>query len=201
LDQWEIRRARFLERIKRDLETGYFDVDILDLVKKINEYQDMYTTSSCSGRIILIRSSQPWKKDESSILGKWHNGVEIRELLELLKRYGKSSNIWLILQSPIVHVVCRNVELAVRLIRLARSCGFRYSSIISHSSYGYVAEIMSSERLDIPVVLNGSRIINDEKLEEVVNYLNERLRNSKKRIERLRSTLDSLGRSKLSQKP
>lgn len=193
-DRWEKRKKRFLARIERDLSTGYLDIEMLDLIKVINNNPNMYTTSSCSGRVVLMMGSQPWKKRNSMVLGKWHNGVSYEEVSKLMKSYNKGSSLWLILQSPILHVVCRNVDLAISLVRLARNCGFRYSTIISRGDYGFLAELMGSERLDAPLTLEGKKLIGEEELKVLVDYLNSKLRSSKAKIRKLQKALTLLNK-------
>lgn len=189
MDRWEGRKRRFLARIERDLSTGYFDVEMLDLVREINSNPNMYTTSSCSGRIVLIAGSQPWRKRGSDVLGKWHDGVSYEEICKLVDSFEGGRGLWLVLQSPILHVVCRDVCSAVSLIRLARSCGFRYSTILSKGDYGFLVELMGSERFDVPIVLGGRRIVDVEGLKVLLGYLNSKLKDSKGKIERLRGSL------------
>jgi len=147
----------------------------------------MYTTSSCSGRIVLITGSQPWNKRDSRVLAKWHDGASYEEVLELVRSH--DGDIWLILQSPILHVMCKEVDLAVGLIRLARNCGFRYSTILSKGDHGFLVELMGSERLDVPITLDGERVVGERELKVLIEYMNLKLKSSKTRITRLRKAL------------
>mgnify|MGYP003880104415 FL=1 len=182
----------FMERIQRDLSTGYFDKDMLSLVEEINKHPEMYTTSSCSGRIVLLKASKPWNKNNVTILGKWHEKVSLEEVTKNIKPCNKDSGLWLILQSPIIHVSCKNIETAIKLVRKARSCGFRYSSTFSKGNAGIFVEIMGSERIDLPLIIEDKVIINPESLNKLLEYLNTMLKNIKTKIQRLSEAVKTL---------
>lgn len=181
-----------MERIQRDISTGYFDKDMLSLVEVVNKHPEMYTTSSCSGRIVLLEAPKPWSKSNITILGKWHEKVSLEEILGKIKLCGKNSGLWLLLQSPILHISCKNIEIAIKLIRKARSCGFRYSTIFSRGNTGIFVEIMSSERIDLPLVIEDKLIINLENLNKLIEHLNTTLQNTKIKIQRLREAIKTL---------
>lgn len=175
----------FMKRIHRDLSSGYFDKDMLSLVEEINKHPEMYTTSSCSGRIVLLKASKPWNKSNVTIICKWHERISLEEITKNIKPCGKDLSLWLILQSPIIHVSCKNVEIAIKLVRKARSSGFRYSSIFSKGKIGIFVEIMGSERIDLPLVIEDRVIINMENLNKLIDHLNTILQNIKTKIQRL----------------
>ena len=82
-------KQQFLKKPDKSLIQG-IDKAILPLVNKINKNPDYYTTSSCSGRIILL--PETGKKQEKVFLFVKHDSVEIKEIKNTLKNV-KSKNI------------------------------------------------------------------------------------------------------------
>ncbi|MCE4602917.1 MAG: hypothetical protein F7B18_07030, partial [Desulfurococcales archaeon] len=71
-------RARYLERLHRDLAIGRVDGDIAGWLVEVNRKQCLVTTSSCSGRVALIYGPSLTSKKGARILGSWHDPRECR---------------------------------------------------------------------------------------------------------------------------
>ncbi len=178
-------RREALEKYERAKREGKVDDDIISLLNEINSSLHYYTTSSCSGRIILIQLPEIGDKINSEIIGKWHRKVEFSEILERLKNY-KEGYLFLLVQSSIIHVVCENLEYANKLLEIARNCGFKYSSIKSIKKGRFLVEILSSENLHIPLGEEGKIRVNKEDLEFFIrtsNIILERIKRKLKTFE------------------
>lgn len=94
---FELARRRALEA----LATGSgIDEDIMEILDEINRREEYYTTSSCSGRIVLISLPEAGAKKEAKFVAKWHRPVSFEELQNSLKIWadnmhrGRSSGCW-----------------------------------------------------------------------------------------------------------
>ena len=194
LDCWEKRKKAFLARLSRDRCTGYFDEEMYSLVSIINSHPLMYTTSCCSGRISMLEVKNPWTKLNARVIGKWHKKIEKEEVLEKISLYEgkKEPNLWIIVQPPIIHVSCKNLETASKLVVYARNSGFKESGIFFANSKRVMVEIRSSEKTSIPLVLNGKKMLNEQNFNELIEYLNSLLENLKLKIERLEKNFSNL---------
>ena len=147
---FEAQKKRAVER----LQISGADEEIAGIIEKINSFDDFFTTSSCSGRIVLICLPEIGAKREAKFIGKWHRPVTKEEVLDAIKNCAGASEkgeIWLLSQSPILHVACRDLEKAKALLKIAIESGFKYSGIkaISSKDRKVVVEIMSTERMDV----------------------------------------------------
>ncbi len=61
---------------------GDWDEKIISLCEKINNKENYYTTSSCSGRVVLLMDKD--KKREGLFLKVWHDLIEYEDLKEIL---------------------------------------------------------------------------------------------------------------------
>lgn len=125
-------------------------------VHALNQHRDYVTTSSCSGRVVLFESPA-----HGRTAGRWllveHRTVTAEELCAALDgasahtepaaepgavEGGVDANrgarlgalITFKLEAPILHVQCRNLESAKRLLSAALRSGFRESGIVLSSS-------------------------------------------------------------------
>jgi len=117
----------FLEQKRRALERLRIrgaDDEVEGIIEKLNGFESFFTTSSCSGRIALISVPEIGAKREADFFGKWHRPVKLTEVLEAMNSAEKGE-IWLISQSPILHVSCRRLESAKVLLQIAMESGFK----------------------------------------------------------------------------
>jgi tRNA wybutosine-synthesizing protein 3 len=173
-----------LEKAKKENKVDKGIISILNLINKSDIY---YTTSSCYGRIVLLEIPNIGNKKEAVFLGKWHRTINLDELSKASKK-SKTGQIWLLSQSPIIHIVSKKNDSADRILKLAISCGFKNSGIRSLGRK-IVIEICSTERLDAPVGADGTLYCNKDHLELLINISNEILEKSSKKLDKLKGTL------------
>lgn len=181
---FEEQKKRALERLQR----GGADEEVEEILQKINSLDEFFTTSSCSGRVVLICLPEIGAKREATFIGKWHRPVRKEEVLAAMSAAPSPRNgdIWLIAQSPIVHVACRSLEKATALLRIAIEAGFKYSGIkaISKDNGKVVVEIMSTERMDVPLATDDMMLCNEAHLDFIVSKANFMLERSKEKLKR-----------------
>jgi len=186
--QWAAEKRRMMERLRRDRERGLVDPDIEDILDIINRREDYYTTSSCSGRIVVIAAPSPGDKPSARILGKWHRKISVEELKDALeKEFTRPSLVWASAQGPLIHVAARSLEGASRMLEAGHLAGFKYTCIHVAGKARYIVEIRSAERVDLPLVFHGKNTGID--LSQATLILNYYLSLGKERLNRLRRAL------------
>lgn len=182
-------RDRFLQRktavlSKLDKSSiGKWDKKIKKLCDKINNLQDFYTTSSCSGRVILM--IQQDKKENDLFLKVWHDKISFNELKKAFGDISKTKNIIKFkLEPPIIHIACRDIKKATEMLEKAKYIGFKRSSILT-CDRNIIVELNSSERLEFPVIDKGKILVSDEFLKLIVKISNEKLESAWNKIEKL----------------
>ena len=183
---FEKRKEAVMLKLAEAINENKVDHEILETLKLINSKKKYYTTSSCAGRIVLIWMPELGDKKGSVFLGKWHRKIKYEELTESL-RFRDSGVVFLISQSPIIHVASYDLKSAIEIRDLAFSCGFKNSGIKSISNK-IIVEILSTERIDVPL---GERelLVNEEYLRFLVKYANKALEKSRKKLEKLNKKL------------
>ena len=183
---FEQRKKSFYERLIKESTEGKVDFDIKDFLKEFNEkVKDFYTTSSCSGRIILAetpRLALVKSRHMFKFIEKWHRPITYSELMKALNRCKECENIWLLVRAPIIHFVTNSLENAVKLLKIAQKTGFKHSGIISIRENEITIEIQGDDRLDIPLIKNKIWIINPVRLKKLIDIANEVLITGKMRL-------------------
>lgn len=185
---WLDFKRRKLEGYIKAKERGEVDEDVIPLLDLINSFDCYVTLSSCSGRIAVMDMPEFGDKVESVFLGKWHRCVSFEEVFEAVG-LGKQTT-WLIMFPPIIHVACRDLESAERLMKIANDSGLRRSGLISlrHN----VVEINTLERLEAPVAVKGRLVVGIEGLRVMVDFANKKLERSKDKLRRFYDSLREL---------
>ena len=176
-----------LGKLQKAQIEGKVDEGVQLLLSIINESDDYYTTSSCYGRIVLLEIPNIGDKKAAKFLGKWHRTIVVDELFDAAKK-AKRGQIWLLSQSPIIHIATKTNESADRLLKTAIACGFKNSGIKSLGKK-IVVEVCSTERLDTPVGKDGALFCNKEHLELLTNISNEILKKSTQKLKKFEKNL------------
>lgn len=181
-DNFNQRKKDILSKLDKSSK-GDWDSKIVDLCNLVNESDDYYTTSSCAGRVVLMRDED--KKGQGLFLDVWHDKINFEELKDSLGRNINVGAIKFKTEPPILHVVCKNLESASDLLEEAKHIGFKRSGI-STISKNIILELCSTEKLEFPVVEDGRILVDDEFLKIVVKKSNFLLEKGWKKIEKLR---------------
>jgi len=182
---WRAFKKRFWQRLVEDIEIGYVDIDLLPLLIKLNIDRNIFTMSSCSGRIVFSDSTYPWSRDESCIVFKKHGVITTRELAEYLRK-PVVRKLWLNVSGPILHLSALNTRYVKLVLKLAREAGLKHSGVLSFNKFkGYVIELVSGVKLSQLVKTPDRVLVGEGDLEVLVETANEIYMQGQKILQRL----------------
>jgi tRNA wybutosine-synthesizing protein 3 len=144
---FENNKKTFLSK-KDKSKKGSIDRRISALVEKINRQGNYYSTSSCSGRIVLLKESKSGRKNQAQWLFVSHDLVDFHNIFSVVDELSDRKDIWFKYEPPIIHISCRDLVSAQKLLNIARPI-FKLSGIISTSKN--IVEIRATDRIDTPV--------------------------------------------------
>ena len=188
---WESFRERTLEKYHEALDAGAVDPPIVPLLEIINENPDYVTTSSCSGRIVLLATGKSEKKGESFFYRKWHRPVIADEVWTAIMNFSGKMRLWFKVDPFILHVSARNVAAAELLVRTARIAGVKIAGIISVDKHRAVVELRGIDTMALPV-WDGRILISREYGEYIVREANRKITRNIGRLERLARELETV---------
>jgi len=171
-------KKTFLAKLDQSKKGG-IDEKVVSLLEVINQKDNYYTTSSCSGRVYLWSGSG--KKNETEWLNVSHDliskdffGVEAKDL------------VWLRLEGFILHVACEDIEAANHLLTLAKTL-YKKSNILSISNK-IIVEIRGSELLEMPFYENNNLVFSGD-LDWLTSFVNQKLESVWEKVENLKTKL------------
>jgi tRNA wybutosine-synthesizing protein 3 len=167
------------------------DKPIENLCKMINGKGDYFTTSSCSGRIILMKDHE--KKGPGMFLFRSHEKVSFSTLKkELENALKKDKETILFKQEPcLLAISCRNLETQEKLFSLARNNGWKRSGIVT-TSRKFIIELVSTENISFPIADKGNLLVSDDFLKVVLKKANSNLEKTHGKIKRLEGLMEKI---------
>ncbi len=174
IDIFENRKKSILSK-KDKSKKQEIDKEMLPVINLINKNKNYYTTSSCSGRIKLIEIAK--KKHLSNWVYVTHKKAGFKEIKSHIL---PSKGLWFVQEPIIIHICCRTMEDAGRLIYLARKAELKDTGLISIKNL--VAQVRGTERIEFLVSKDNKILVNDEFLKAAVNEANKKLALTRKRL-------------------
>lgn len=174
------QKKGFLEKLDKS-KKGSIDKPIISLIKKINKNPDYYTTSSCSGRILLYI---PGKKSEMKWIFVSHEQITLKQIKQVEVPI---DDIWFKQEPFIIHISCRTLEHAQKLLNKARAVGFKRSGI--QSIRKNIIEISATEHLNLPIFKKGNLLIDENYLKLIIKQANNKLKQTKAKIKRFQNDI------------
>ncbi len=181
------QRGNSMKKLEEAEENNEVDQEILPLLNLINSLKDFYTTSSCYGRISLLHDVG--SKKDSGWVGKWHREVEFGEVLLALEKKPDDGIVWLKYEPAILHVVARDPEGAIKILTAARNTGFKKVGIIAMKKDRNMIEVCSTERMDVPIIQDGTLLVDTGYIKYLVETANKQFKKGNKKLKRLEKGL------------
>lgn len=186
MNSFDKRKKDVLEKLDKS-NKGNWDEKILNLCGRINKKEDYYTTSSCSGRVVLFRDKE--KKGPNVFVKVYHELIIPKNFLNEINEIStKEKKIILKLEPCILHIACRDLKSANLIIEKAKLAGWKKRGIISFDRR-VIVELNGTERLEFPLILNKKLLVDENFLEIVVTESNKKLKKSWNKIKKLEKFL------------
>jgi len=186
MDFFEQQKTKQLSKTDKS-NIGGWDKKIINLCNKINKKKQYYTTSSCSGRIVLLKAVD--KKIENAFLFRTHKKISFFELKKQLENISKIYKEMVEFQqtSCILHIACKNLEDAFDLVYKAKLAGWKRSGVMSNKRN--IVELHSTENISFLIMDKGKMLVDEDYLKLVVKQANKKLERVWEKIEKLKKII------------
>lgn len=172
---------------------GSIDQNIKNIVNLINLKDNFYTTSSCSGRIVLLKEPLNSKKSRFEWIYVTHDtgckdalkktAIALRETEEIPEEIVRLRS-----EPFILHVCCKTMKDAEDLLDITFNSGIRRAGIMMVKKR-IMIEIIGANILDTPISKAGKFYPDDEYLDLLICTAEEKLVKNHKQINRFYDNL------------
>ena len=192
-DQW---KHDALAHDKEDLSRKHsIDDYIVDLIQRINDHPDYYTSSSCSGRTLVFSTSAvvtSSSKSDCQWLYVTHEQADLSAVLKCLEERPETMDmISLKFEAFILHVICRTLECAKVLLNIALECGYRNSGMIVSNQGKVTLAVRSTHALEVPLVIGGRLCVDQAYVTQLVSIANEKMTANMAKIDKFRLSVEN----------
>src|SRR3989338_5898199 len=122
---WKMFKKQKLEELENASQENKVDDSITPLLNILNKHENIVTTSSCYGRIVLLEYDLKKGKRESNFYKKWHKKVKSEEVEDAIRNYTLAKEassalvvargaepagalLWFKVEPFILHVACND---------------------------------------------------------------------------------------------
>ena len=167
---------------------GKWDDAIKNACEKLNDSDDYYTTSSCSGRIVLIKELE--EKAEGVFLFKSHEKITFARLKKELERISEEykDEVYFKQETCIIVAACSSLDKAQKLVDKFKESGWKRTGIMA-SRKRIIVEAMSTEYMSLPIMDDGKLLVEEDYLKRIVKEANARLDRVREKISRFEKLL------------
>lgn len=186
-DHFLFRKENQLKKEDKSIKKSW-DKKISNLCNYINKSPGYYTTSSCSGRVLVLIDDKI-KKDDLFLFCS-HELVSFESLKNELDKIKSKTNrmIYFRIDPCILHIACRSLEKAQEIHDLAKDSGWKRCGIIG-TKKRFVVELNATQKLEMPIIHKGKILVDDNFLKVLVDESNKKLKDSWELIERLEKAI------------
>ncbi|MDO8647515.1 MAG: hypothetical protein Q7R70_03805 [Candidatus Diapherotrites archaeon] len=179
------RHALLWEKAKAD---GKVDERMIPLVEFIFSKPEYFTTTTCSGRILLLNLDSKELKKPDSFFAKWH---EIPEFEEVWDSLGKKSSqdLWFKQESFVMVIGTTSLENAKKIMAICRNNGVKKAGIMACEEGRFLVEIMGSHYLSFLAKQDSKVIIEREFFEKQFETAVKKLKMNWQMLDKLEKAL------------
>jgi len=181
-------RERALRALEKAIQEEKVDEDIIDIIDILNKNKNIFTTSSCSGRAVIIEVPYPGAKPGARFLGKWHKRVEKEDVYRSLES-ARGGFLMFMVHPPIIHAVVGDPLTGEKLVKAALSSGFKNSGMRGIKGK-IVVELRSTERMDVLIGKDRELLVDDRYIEVLCEMANLMLEKGKRKLHILKEYLN-----------
>ena len=189
-DEFLHRKEQILSKSDKSFKQE-IDEPISTLCELFNKTNMYYTTSSCSGRIVIRELNV--EKRRNVFLYSSHRLIgseELDKLSELIEHLeDELFAIEICQEGMIIHIVCKDLEIAQELLKDAKDVGCNQVGIISIKNWGIVVECICDLSMSSIIFEKNFLSTNPLYLKQLTKKMNGNMKKNWKVIERFENLI------------
>ncbi|XP_064310894.1 tRNA wybutosine-synthesizing protein 3 homolog isoform X1 [Phalacrocorax carbo] len=173
---------------------GALDEGAAAVVQLLNGRARFCTTSSCSGRLVLVQggaagiNSCEIQKKDCTWLMVTHAMCTKDDVMTALEK--ATGDVVLKFEPFVLHVLCQELQDAQLLQSVAIESGFRNSGITVGRGGKIVMAVRSTHCLEVPLSHKGKLMVSEEYIEYLIQVANQKMEENTRRIDRFYKRLE-----------
>lgn len=181
--RFEMIKKRHYKTLEKAIEQGLLDPKIKSIALNLQKKGNCFTSSSCSGRIVLLQQKTE-KKGDSYFYRKWHRPVSLTEAWTAIKTL-KKNILWFKQEPFILHLCVKNKENAEKVLLAKNKAGIKRGGIITIKPGLWLIELTGTQTISFPVKKNKKLLIQKKGFAEILRTANKKLEKNFEQLKKL----------------
>lgn len=177
---------------------GLVDSAVVTIVKLLNEDENYYTTSSCSGRIIVLGSNLgsthktqkkknlKWEEVHHNVL--YNTDAFIDRVLAVNPSHHE--RITFKFEPFIMHIRCANVEASQRLLTVALAAGYRNSGVVISNTGRCTLAIRDTAMLEVPLAQDSTFWVDRAYMRRLCREADSRMKENLEKLKKFEKAIE-----------
>lgn len=179
--RFEMCKKSNMAKFEVALDKGLVDKMLIPFLKKINKRPNIYSSSCCAGRIMIIGLDTEESKKPNLFVLKEHRKVKFSEIKNALKT-DKFPELWLKEEPFIFHFGAKDLETAKKFLEIKTKAGIRRGGIFHIKDNKYLIELIGSQTLAVPIKIGKKVLFSEEQIKIVLEKANKKLERNYKQL-------------------
>jgi tRNA wybutosine-synthesizing protein 3 len=174
--RFEMIKKHNWDEFEKAIAEGKADKRIIPLCSFINSLPDFFSSSSCAGRIMLLKTDAKETKREAAFHAKWHRTVKLHELASEIDKKVDAPELWLKQEPFILHLGTNSLANANKLLQSCRLAGVKRAGIMVAEEEKFIVELIGTQNLSMPVKFKEKVLVGKKFLGQVLEKANAKLK-------------------------
>ncbi|HNW05471.1 MAG TPA: hypothetical protein PK655_01165 [archaeon] len=170
------------QTLKDAISKDLVDSLVIPFLLKVTEIPDIYTSSSCSGRLLLLGGDEDENKKVSGFVNRYHRLVTFEEIKRDINNFN-TGYLWLKIEPFIFHFATKDYAKAKEILDFCREQGLKKAGIISAKEGRFTCEVTHTVFMSTLIKINNKQLISEEYLKLIVDIANKKLATNFKKLE------------------
>jgi len=185
--RFNMLKKHHTQTLKDAIDKGFVDSPVIPFLLDVVNIPDIYTSSSCSGRIMLLHTDKEENKKFSEFENRYHRLVTFEEIKKDIESF-KEGYLWLKVEPFIFHFATKDYDKAKEILDFCRDLGLKKAGIISAKDGRFTCEVTNTVFISTLVKMDDKQLVSDEYLQLLLEIANQKLDSNFKKLELFESS-------------
>lgn len=158
------------------------DSQLIELCKFIAGTKHFFTSSGCSGRILLLKLKDDGLKRKSQFHRRWHSTVEFDEFWKAVNEKTEDE-LWMKVESFIIHIGTDSFENAQKILEVKNKAGVKRGGIMVSKDGKLIVELTGTQGIALPIKKDGKLLVDEDYLKFMLEKGNQKIERNYERLE------------------
>lgn len=160
------------------------DEPIIPLCNFLAETKNFFTSSSCAGRIVLLKIEKDQGKKEASFHRRWHSAVGFGEFWKAVNENIDREEMWMKTEPFILHIGTHDLGNAKKILSIMKKAGVKRGGVMLAEKEKFLIEITGTHSLTLPIKKNNELLVSKGYLKFALEKANQKMRENEKRLKK-----------------